>query len=61
MIPKNLIFVGNFELVTLPPKEFIPYSDLNLPFVAWKNVEKMAIDRYMGHNLRGFEMYHKER
>ncbi len=61
VIPKNLIYVGNFESVTLPPKEFVPYSDLNLPVVSWKEVEKMAIDRYMGHNLRGFEMYHKER
>jgi hypothetical protein len=61
VIPKNLIYVGNFANATHPQKEFIPHSKENVVSVSWKQFdetfETKMIKRYCGHNLRELSIY----
>ncbi len=57
IIPKKLIFIDNYQTFTLPPKEFIPHSNLSILTVSWRNFETIMIDRYFGNNLRQYEIY----
>ncbi len=61
VIPKNLIYVGNFVNAFRPPKEFVPHSKENVVSVSWKQFdetfETKMIKRYCGHNLRELSIY----
>ena len=61
IIPKDLIYVGNFVNSIRPEKEFIPHSKINIPSVACNNLsdsfETKMIKRYCGHNLRELSIY----
>lgn len=57
VIPKNLIYIGNFPHLKTPPKEFVPHVDSNIPGFSWKCLEQVIIERYWGHNYRQFEIY----
>lgn len=62
-IPKNLVFVGNYQGAKPPINEFIPHITSNIVSVAWKNAagetfETKMIGRYCGHNLRELSIYH---
>ena len=61
VIPKKLIYVGNFANAICPQKEFIPHSKENIVTVPWKQFdetfETKMIKRYCGHNLRELSIY----
>ena len=52
-IPKEMIYLGNFEL--LPPK--INYTAEKAQQILWKFAEKIIIDRYVSFNLRKSPLY----
>lgn len=52
-IPKEMIYLGNFEL--LPPK--INYTAEKSQQILWKFAEKIIIDRYVAFNLRESPLY----
>jgi len=61
VIPKKLIYVGNFTNTVCPQKEFIPHAKINIISVAWKQFEETfeteMIKCYCGHNLRELSVY----
>ena len=61
VIPKKLIYVGNFANAIHPQKEFIPHSKENVVSVSWKQFgdtfETKMIKCYCGHNLRELSIY----
>ena len=61
VIPKKLIYVGNFVNTIRPPKEFIPHSKENVVPVSWKQFDETfeteMIKLYYGYNLREFSIY----
>lgn len=57
IIPKSLVFVGNYQNTKPPQKEFVPCNELSIPSFVWKFFDKIMIDRYCGYNLRQFETY----
>lgn len=61
VIPKKLIYVGNYVNTIPPQKEFIPHSRENIVAVPWKQFdetfETKMIKRYCGHNLRELSIY----
>ena len=61
VIPKKLIYVGNFPNAVRPEKEFIPHSKINIGTVSWKRFEETfetkMIKLYCGHNLRELSLY----
>lgn len=61
MIPKKLIYLGNYMNATRPAREFIPHSKDNIVPVSWKHMnesfETIMIRRYCGHNLRELSIY----
>ena len=61
VIPRKLIYVGNFANSICPQKEFIPHSKYNIVSVSWKRFdetfETKMIKRYCGHNLRELSIY----
>ncbi len=64
IIPKKLIYLGNFENAIPPQKEFVPHSKYNIINVLWKcfdeTFETKIIKRYCGHNLRELRIYTKK-
>ena len=64
VIPKKLIYVGNFPNAVRPRKEFIPHVKVNIIPVSWKHFdetfESKMIKRYCEHNLRELSIYHKD-
>lgn len=59
VIPKKLIYVGNFAEATMPKGEFIPHDKINLSAVAWKSFEEDMLKRYFDHNKREATCYHR--
>ena len=61
IIPKNLIFLGNYQNTMQPKKEFVPFSNINLPVVGWspkmEPLDEKIIRWYEGHNLRRLSIY----
>ena len=61
VIPKNLIYIGNFPDADRPPKEFVPHTKLNIMPVSWKRFsetfETKMIEQYCGPNLRELRIY----
>lgn len=61
IIPKKLIYLGNFK-DSLPPQiEFIPHSKANIKPIMWKNFDKTfeseIISCYFGFNNREYPIY----
>lgn len=62
VIPKELIFLGNKELV-IPEDDYGMFSDDindNAHFTLWKKFENDMVKYYYGHNLKEFSVYHEE-
>lgn len=63
VIPKKLIYVGNFANTIRPQKEFVPHEKENVASVLWKQFdetfETKMIKLYCGHNLRELSIYAK--
>ena len=57
VIPKNLVFVGNYQNTKPPKREFVPRSELSIPSFVWKFFDNIMIERYCGYNLRKFDIY----
>lgn len=57
IIPKKLIYIGNFINAAGPAKEFIPHVKENIVSTSWKVFETKMIERYCGHNLRELSIY----
>lgn len=61
VIPRKLIYVGNFANAVCPQKEFVPHSKENVVSVSWKQFdetfETKMIKLYCGHNLRQLSIY----
>ena len=61
VIPKKLIYVGNFVKADPPKNEFVPHSKNNIVSVSWKRsgeaFEIDMIENYCGHNLRELSIY----
>lgn len=57
VIPKKLIYIGNYTDVTPPEKEFIPHSKHNIVYYQWKKFEEVMIEKYFGHNRRELSIY----
>lgn len=60
VIPKNLVFVGNFRNIKPPKQEFVPQNELSIPSFLWKFFDKIMIDTYCGYNLREYQIYSKK-
>ena len=63
VIPKKLIYLGNFANATPPKKEFVPHSKENILAVSWKQFdetfETKMLKQYFGYNLKEYEIYKK--
>lgn len=59
IIPKNLIYVGNYKNVVPPQLEFVP-EDISIPGFMWKYFDNIMIERYCGYNLGQYEFYSKK-
>lgn len=59
----DLTYLGNFKEATSPKREFIPHSKHNIITVPWKRsqetFESKILRRYLAHNLRELDIYHK--
>ena len=61
VIPKDLIYLGNYESAKKPEKEFVPHVPINIVNVSWNNhgetFETDMIKRYCRYNLREGSIY----
>lgn len=57
IIPKSLIFLGDFQRVKPPQLEFVPHCELSIPSINWKMFDKEIIDALYGHNFRQYQIY----
>ena len=60
IIPKNLIYVGNFQQVDPPLIENIPRNSLETRGFLWKFFDHLMIDTYFSFNLRQAPIYSKK-
>jgi len=60
VIPKKLIYVGNFLGAAAPQGEFIPHDKINIDAVAWRFFEEIMLKKYFDYNKREKECYHRE-
>lgn len=64
VIPKKLIYVGNFPNAVRPRKEFIPHVKINIGTISWKQFDETfeteMIKHYCEHNLRELSIYRKD-
>lgn len=64
VIPKKLIYLGNYIGVKPPENEFIENDKINTGVVFWKKqdltFESRMIDFYNKYNLRKLSIYHQE-
>ena len=60
IIPKNLIYLGNFVNVTPPAIDNPPTHEMNISLFVWKTLEKQLIDVYHYFNLRESKLYSKK-
>ena len=56
IIPKNLIYIGNYKEVTPPRLEFVP-EDISIPGFIWRFFDRNMIERYCGYNLGQYKIY----
>ncbi len=60
VIPKNLLYVGNYKDVRPPQLEFVP-EDISIPGFVWKFFDNIMVERYCGYNLGQYEIYAKKK
>lgn len=64
VIPKDLIYLGNFESARKPRIEFVPHAKINIVHVSWNNhgesFETDMIKRYCRYNLRESSIYRSQ-
>ena len=60
IIPKNLIYLGNFKGVTPPAIDNPPTHEMHISLFVWKTLEKHLIDVYHYYNLRESQIYSKK-
>ena len=60
MYKNQLIYLGKYENIEPPKKEFIPLNEASLPLVEWKELEEEVIKMYFGHNKRKYQLYNKK-
>lgn len=60
-IPKNLIYLGNFQHVAAPLNENFPRCDVGMPCSLWKWFDEYMINRYFNFNLRQAPIYAKKK
>ena len=60
IIPKNLIYLGNFKCVTPPAIDNPPTHEMHISLFVWKTLEKHLIDVYHYYNLRESQIYLKK-
>lgn len=60
VIPKELIYLGNFQNVRPPKLEFVP-NDVSIPGFLWKWFDETMIERYCGYNLRQYKIYRQNK
>lgn len=58
VIPKKLVYVGNYKDIRPPHLEFVP-EDISIPGFMWKFFDNIMIERYCGYNLGQYEIYSK--
>ena len=56
VIPKKLIYIGNYREVRPPQLEFVP-EDISVPGFMWKFFDYNMMERYCGYNLGQYEIY----
>lgn len=56
IIPKSLLFIGNFDNITPPPNEHIP-PEISITGFVWRHFEDCLIDRYSAYNLKNSSLY----
>lgn len=61
VIPKKLVYVGNFPDLTPPDKEFVEHIEENIKAVDWKNVEESILKSYFLYNKKECEVYRREK
>jgi hypothetical protein len=52
IIPKKLVYVGNFKTNQPPDKEFVPHSKHNINCFIWKFFDELMIDVYCIYNMK---------
>lgn len=60
IIPKNLIYLGNFEGVIPPAIDNPPTHEMNISLFVWKTLEQRLINVYHYFNLRESQIYSKK-
>lgn len=60
IIPKNLVYLGNFKGVTPPAIDNPPTHEMHISLFVWKTLENNLIDRYHFYNLRESQIYLKK-
>lgn len=60
IIPKNLLYLGNFKGVTPPAIDNPPTHEMHISLFVWKTLEKHLIDVYHYYNLRESQIYSKK-
>lgn len=60
IIPKNLLYLGNFKGVTPPAIDNPPTHEMHISLFVWKTLEKYLIDVYHYYNLRESQIYSKK-
>ena len=58
VIPKKLVYIGNYEEVIPPQIEFVP-EDISIPGFLWKYFDESMMKRYCKYNLGQSELYSK--
>lgn len=56
-MPKKLHFIGNYPNVSLPSREYVPYTEWNLSSVLWKDFQARMLEAYFDYNKRQSPAY----
>lgn len=60
IIPKSLIYIGNFADIKPPKAEFKWLHAAEIPRFKWKDFEQSIVDRYCGLNLHQHPFYNSK-
>ena len=56
-IPKSLVYLGNYQTLSMPKGEVVYTNTANVPVVFPKEFEDNLIGYYNGNNLRQYKRY----
>lgn len=57
----QLTYIGNYNSIEVPEKEFVPLNKLNIATTMCDNLEKEIIEKYLGNNKRQYEIYKEKK